>query len=510
MSRTSNVIRGTIWGNVYRLLMMLLPFVTRTIIIYKLGDQYVGLNSLFLSVLNVLNLADLGFSSAIVFAMYKPVAENDTVLVGALLNFYRKIYLAVGAVITAAGLAILPFLQFFVKGDVPSDVNVYILYLVFLTNTVIPYFLFGYRTSILYANQRNDVYSKILSISCLAQYVVQVAVLLIFTNYYVYLIIHTVAVVGQAMSLYWVTKNMYPSYVPSGSISTEQKKDITVRVSALLGHKIAATMIVSVNGLIISAFLGLETLAHYDNYYYIVSAVIGFTNSIITSSLPSIGNKLIGSDDHEKLETFKRLNFIWSWIVSFCTVCFLCLFQPFTHLWLGEDRQLPFYFVIVLCLYYYAWQFRVMGLNFKDAAGLWKNDWPKPYIGMTLNLLLGIILVNVTKDLVGVLIPTIFVMMFLYFPWETMINFKNTFKAQSRPFFIKSMFRFLITVIASIITYVCCWLVPGNGYASLFVKLGICCVVPNVVLLISFCKTDEFRYTWALIQTFIAKIKKDR
>ena len=57
--------------------MLFFPFIIRTILIKSLGADYLGLNSLFTSILTVLNLAELGFSSAVVFNMYKPIAEND-------------------------------------------------------------------------------------------------------------------------------------------------------------------------------------------------------------------------------------------------------------------------------------------------------------------------------------------------------------------------------------------------------------------------------------------------
>ena len=64
----------------------------RTIIIYYLGAEFLGLNSCLQSILQVLNLAELGVGSAMVFSMYKPIAENDTEKLCALLNLYKRYY----------------------------------------------------------------------------------------------------------------------------------------------------------------------------------------------------------------------------------------------------------------------------------------------------------------------------------------------------------------------------------------------------------------------------------
>lgn len=56
---------------------LLAPFITRTLFIYTLGIEYLGLNGLFGSVLSVLNLAELGVGNAMIFSMYKAIAEDD-------------------------------------------------------------------------------------------------------------------------------------------------------------------------------------------------------------------------------------------------------------------------------------------------------------------------------------------------------------------------------------------------------------------------------------------------
>ena len=115
--------------------------------------NYLGLNSLFTSVLNTLNMAELGFGGAVVFFLYKALAEDDYDRVSALMNYYKKIYRVIGAIITVCGLALLPFLNVIIKSDVPEEINIYVLYLLSLCSTVSTYFLFAYKNCILDALQ---------------------------------------------------------------------------------------------------------------------------------------------------------------------------------------------------------------------------------------------------------------------------------------------------------------------------------------------------------------------
>ena len=103
-NRTKNTSRNILYGIVNRSLNIIFPFISRTILIYVLGTKFLGLNALFTSILQVLNLAELGFSNAIIYSMYKPVAENDIEKIGVLLNFYKKVYRIIGIVILVFGI----------------------------------------------------------------------------------------------------------------------------------------------------------------------------------------------------------------------------------------------------------------------------------------------------------------------------------------------------------------------------------------------------------------------
>ena len=152
-----------------------------------MGVQYLGLNSLFTSILQVLNLAELGVGSAMVYSMYKPIAEDDGERICALMKLYRTYYRIIGLVVGIIGIIILPFIPKLIKSDLPEDVNVYILYLLHLSATVFSYWLFAYKNSLLQAHQRNDVISKVTFIFETIKYAIQLLILIFLKNYYIYI-----------------------------------------------------------------------------------------------------------------------------------------------------------------------------------------------------------------------------------------------------------------------------------------------------------------------------------
>ena len=163
-SRIAHTSKNMLFSIILYVVRVLLGFVSRTVFIYYLYKEYLGLNSLFSNILTLLSLAEMGFGNAIIFSMYKPIAEKDDEKVKQLLSLYKKFYVIVAAIIAVVGGALTPFITHLVNDAPNVAVNIYIVYLIFLANTVCSYFL-SYRRALLITNQRQDIESKISIIS---------------------------------------------------------------------------------------------------------------------------------------------------------------------------------------------------------------------------------------------------------------------------------------------------------------------------------------------------------
>ena len=197
---------------------LLFPFLNRTLFLWLLGPAYLGLNGLFSSILGVLMLAELGFGTAVVCSMYKPVADDDRELLCAYLKFYRTVYRCVGTVIFVGGLALLPFLDRLVHGTVPPDIDLHVLYVIHLVNTAASYFLFAYRGVVLGAHHRNDVITNIRTGVSVAQYIAVFLILLVTRNYYHYILATVVFTVVQNVLLVTASRRLFPDIEPRGSL----------------------------------------------------------------------------------------------------------------------------------------------------------------------------------------------------------------------------------------------------------------------------------------------------
>ncbi|MDE5754401.1 MAG: oligosaccharide flippase family protein, partial [Oscillospiraceae bacterium] len=269
IERTQNASRNILFGGWLKLLQIVIPFLMRTAMTYFIGIQYLGLNSLFTSVLQVLNLAELGVGSAMVYSMYKPIAEDDTKSICALMRMYQLYYRAIGLIVLALGLLLLPFIPNLIKGEIPSDINVYVLYLINLSTTVLSYWLFAYKNSLLQAHQRTDIASKVMIITNIIQYLLQFLVLWLFKSYYLYVIVILLTQALTNILTASVVTKLYPNYKPEGKLAQKEVKNINCRIRDLFTSKIGGVIINSADTVVVSAFLGLTMLAVYQNYYFI-------------------------------------------------------------------------------------------------------------------------------------------------------------------------------------------------------------------------------------------------
>lgn len=501
LSRTKNTLRNMVFGYLNSIINIILPFASRTVILYVMGTQYLGLSSLFSSILKFLSLTELGVGAAMVYSMYKPIAENDNATIAALLNLYRKLYRLIGTVILVIGLSLMPFLKTLVPEKLPSDINLYWLYFIYLMNAVLSYWLFAYKNALLQAYQRNDINSKIAAIITPLSYAFMLGSLFLTKNYYAYVIwLPIFTILTNLLRLVFVNRS-FPDLTPKGTVSKEIKHSIVKKTSALIGTKLNTVVLNAADNLVMSAFLGLTTVAMYGNYHYIMSSIISILNIIYSSMTAGLGNSLQTDSLDSNYRNFEKFSFINSWLVGWCTVCLVCLYQPFMQIWVGDSLMFPFYVILEMGLYFYIYMIRKIPVVYKDAAGIWWEDRFRPYVCMITNVVLNIVLVQLI-GISGIILSTVF-SLFVSIPWENYTIFKYVFNRSSKAYYGKMFFSAGTMVLAGAATLWICSLF-GGGIWTLLLKGGVCVIVPNVIFILLNFKRPEFDDT----KKFVLRIFK--
>lgn len=504
INKTKNAARNMAFGFIQKIVNMAMPFITRTVMIYVLGAGYLGLNSLFSSILQVLNLAELGVGSAMIYSMYKPIADDDSKKICALMRLYKIYYRVIGVVILIAGLLLIPFIPILVKKDLPVGINIYILYLMNLASTVLSYWLFAYKNCLLYAHQRNDVIDKTSTIVICVQQFVQLVVLYLFRNYYYYLIIVITAQIAKNLINAFIVSKMYPKYEAKGMLPKEEIKSINQKVRDLFTAKIGSTVVSSFDSIVISTFMGLTALAMYNNYYYIMNSVTTFVFMIFTACSAGIGNSIVTESIDKNFKDFNTLTFIVSWISGFCTCCFYVLYQPFMKIWVGEELMFNQTVVIMFCAYFYLYILCGIFSTYKDSAGIWHEDRLRPLTGAIVNLVLNIMFVK-KYGIYAILMSTIISYLFINIPWLIYNIFHVLFKRSPKRYLLNVIVYSLITFFVCGINAKICSLVSIEGLMGFVYKGLICVIIPNALFLLIYSKNKEFGNCLCIIKRMIRR-----
>lgn len=508
IERTENTTRNAIWGILDKFAQMILPFITRTLILKLIGEQYLGLNGLFTSIIAVLNMADLGFGVAITYSMYKPIADNDTEALCALLNYYKKIYRVIGLAVLGIGLAMMPFLPKLIKDEIPSDINVYLLFSIYLANAVLSYWLFAYKKSLLSAYHRNDVTTKIALALLFCQYGLQILALAALNNYYTYVIVLPLITLASNILTSVATKKMFPEIVCRGKAHPEVTRKIKKQVSGAFIGKVCGQTRSSIDSMFISSFLGLTQVAIYSNYYYILSAIHNLLNVVTQSMVGGVGNSIVKEDLEKNYADFKKFTFLYSWISGWCACCMLCLYQPFMQLWVGDKLMLPVGTMVLFCVYIYVMSASDIKNVYYTARGLWWEGRWRAVMEVVANCVLHYFGAKYF-GIFGILMATIMTMVLINFLYGSSILFKYYFTNVSiAKFFLQHLAYFCVVAAVSAITYVVCSLLPGAGFVYLFVKAIICLILPNVLFYLVYSRTQIFAEVKPLVGRVLSGVTK--
>lgn len=511
--RSDNFFKNVSMGIVSRLLNQLLGFVVRTVFIYSLSKEFLGINGLFSSVFAFLNLTELGLGSAIVFALYKPLAQGDREKIRELMKFYRQAYWVIGSIIGILGIALIPFLPSLVK-DENTLINVNIIYIIYLAETVISYWFWAYKSSMFIADQKEYIASVIKNIVDIFKSLFRIIFLLLLQKYPV-ISFYVYSILGIAFILisnYLIGKKadiLYPFLLeePEERLPILERNNIFKNVIGLSAYRISGTVNNAVDTLLISAVIGLVANGIYSNYELLVSIINGMIWIVVTALVPGIGNLNTTESDEKKYFSFHCVALLMFWIYGFCGISLWVLLNPFIgSIWLDETYLLSDTTVMLIFLNFITGGMLTVFSIFIEATGNFSKRGLLSIASAGINLLLSIVFLLYTDlGISGVILATIIARMITIVPFYPNIVAKEVFKKKSRHFFC-IYFRLLsVSIITGGIIYFFTFFMPGNLPVKFLFQILICIIGTNSIWYLMFRKTKEFNYIKNVLLTIIKK-----
>lgn len=491
-TRTENAIRNVKTGFIVQLINKIMAFVVRTIFIKCLNTEYLGVNGLFTNVLTILSFAELGIGTAIIFSMYKPVADNDKEKIKTLMSLYKKTYNTIGFVVFFLGLLVIPFMNLIVK-DIPNiKENIILIYILFLANTASSYF-FTYKKSIIIAHQKQSIINNIDSIFYLIKSAIEILFLIISKDFIVYLIIQIGGTLLENFYLSYTANKLYP-YLKEKDIkklSKKESKDIFSNVKSLVIYKFGGVIMNGTDNILISSLINVATVGIVSNYNLIITSVKSILSTALNGVTASVGNLNAIGNKEQKEKTYYDLTFIYYIVYSFCTIAFIVLLNPFIKIWLGENYVLNISISIALAVSFFIDGMRQSGFIYRTTLGLFQKAQLTPYIGAITNIILSIVLCKLF-GLVGIFIATSIAQLVSYSWIDTHLIYKYEFKKSPKNYYTKCILYFITFIAELIVTLLLCNFIKINMYIDFIIKTIIVIIIPNIINLIIYKKSSEY------------------
>ena len=505
MGRTEKSLRNFIFAVASQVITVALSFITRTCLIYCLGIEAVSINGLFTEVITALSLAELGVGSAIVYNLYKPLAEGDHQKVSQLMNLFRKAYRIIALATLVIGISLTPWLQFFIR-DLSYDISyIRVIYLMFVFQSVVSY-LFSYKLALLEADQNSYIVTKISTIFRIIGTILILIILVTTKKYIFFLGANILLVILTNAYASHVVDKKYPYINKNERLPKEERTQIFGNIRNIFVKQFAGRVVDSTDNILISTLVSTLLVGYYSNYLVVIGVFKQLADKMMAAATASMGNLYVTERTENKIETLNRLTFIFYVFASIASVGTFACVQPFIKLWLGDNYLLDYSVVTILCL------LLVTEITYQPLStamhlsGFFEIGRNISFVSAVINLAVSIVL-GMKIGLIGIFIGTM-----CTYTIEIIAKvhylFKLYFKENSIQyvsFWIRMFFVYFVEII--IIYFINLHLhfsaLPAfifNGFAAVLLTFAIITLV--------FGKSDAYIYLKQLILRYVKKVLK--
>ncbi len=442
ISRVVYVKKNLSIGILYNILAIFLNFISRKLFIKYIGIEFLGINGLFANVLSLLSMADMGFGVAMNYTFYKPLAENNTIRLAELISFYRKIYLLIAGAITFIGIAMIPFLRLIIniERDIPY---IYIYYLIFLLQTVVGY-LFVYKINILSADQKNYKIDKINMAYALLRTIFQICLIILVKSYVTYILIGVLFTLLTNLHISHLANKEYPYIKNNVPLNQGLRNEIYYNLKSIFIYKVSATLMSSIDNIVMSVMLGTIIVGIYSNYCIAITSINSIISMFYGAITASVGNIIATEGKRERYAVFKSLQLISFFISTVVCIEYYFLINDFIKLWIGNEYLFNHIDILAISFDLYLGMLMRPLWTFRDATGLYIRTRYIMAIAAFLNIFFSIIFCNFI-GVAGVILSSSLCRILTYVWYEPIILYREYFDGNLKKYFSSLITNTIIT-----------------------------------------------------------------
>lgn len=504
-TRTSLAVRNSAVGLVSQIIAVIFQLVTRSIFVQYLGVELLGISSTFSSVLNTLSLTELGFQTAVIYSLYKPLAESDEEKINDIVNVLKTIYRCIGIFFIIAGIVCLPFIKL-ILSEVDVTLEIYIIFIIQVINSASSYFL-AYKRSLLFADRREFISKVVDTTLNVTINLIKIYVVIKTSNYILYISLTTLQTITTNLIIHLISWKIYP-FLHKTKFNFELFKTIWGNVKNLFAAKIAYYIYSSTDNIVVSTIVSTVSVGYMVNYTTITSNLKTLANSIFNPITPIIGNMVAEKDNHVDEEYICRVYTYVRYIIA-CLIIIpmIILIQDFIVAWVGEQYLLSTFIVWLYGLDLYVFFVQGPLCDFINTNGLFKDERNIEILGAVCNIVSSVFLAHIL-GIAGVLIGTVFSQM-VFWIGRSIIAYKKCFHSSKKAYamyWVKNAVYFMLFVLCTVILGSIYRIIPIRIVAVKFICGGIMCeIILFAIMFICFRYTQEQKYLITVLKHLIEK-----
>ena len=484
------------------ILIAILAIVLRKYFLIYLPTEYLGYEGLFSDIFAILSIADLGVGSIILYRMYPAIARNDEDEIAKLMAVYKVLYRIIGAGIAAIGLLLIPFLRFIIKDNSLNWNYVYLVFIIQMLIQLCSYFL-AYKRVMYAATMRDVEVVKVDTTCTLLSNAIKIAVVLIFKNYILYLLI---GLLNNIASNIWVAKKVNHDYAylaPKVKITKQDIVELGIDkdVKNSIFQKICGAIYGGTDSILISALIGISQVGLLSNYNLIAGYVNNVINKILNPFQQSIGNYVHSEDGDNGENLFRMFDRISFFMACFLSVSFFCLLNPFIELVFGEKFVLGTLYVLAYSVNQYVAYNHKFVCFYRQAFGKYELDKWFLALAAALNLVFSIVLAQFF-GIAGIIMGTVIGHMG-FWAGRVRVVYSEYMREPVKDYLWRQLANTIIWIAEMWLAFELCTMC-SKSILGFLCRVLICVIVPNLVNLVIFWRTPSC----ALMKEYVIKVRR--
>ncbi|KAA6467045.1 hypothetical protein P4409_18620 [Bacillus thuringiensis] len=406
MNRTRKFFANSVSMALCQLIVMLAGFITPKVMLHYYGSEVNGLVSSINQFVSYFYLVEMGLSAATVYALYKPLAENNHNAINAVVSAANKFYTQAGYIFVSLTLGLAIIYPMLVKTDALTPINIGILVLVLGVNGALEFFTLSKYRAIISADQR----AYVISYATIAYIILNTSIIVILARLGVGIVLlQTIALLSIflrsiILMVYVKIKYKYIDYKVEPNTAVLDK-----RWDALY-QQILGIIYKSSPVIILTLFVKDLTLVSIYTIFNIIMLGIGGILEIFMSGLSASFGDVIARKEKGTLQrAFREFEFVYYGLITIVYGVAFVTIMPFIRIYTEGitdavyDNTIIGFLMVLNGLFY---NLKVPQGMLVISAGMYKETRVQVTIQACIILIGGIIL-SFYWGIIGVLVAAI-------------------------------------------------------------------------------------------------------